>query len=536
VTGEPVGRRLDPRTLVSRVLTLAALRRQWGLVVGLVAVLGLRGGFRAAGLAAAVLAVLALSALSGALEWLRTTYAVDGGRLVVERGLLRRSLTVVPVDRVRGVDVEASALQRLLGIASVRVDAAATGGRGDEAVLDSVSAADAQALRDVLLRQAAAARAVPPGAPAGPPTSVGPGGPTATAGGAADPGGRSMVGAPADGPGERGEPGEVLARFHPAWLRYAPLVGGYLLAPVAALGAVAQLLDDVHLPLLSEERLDALLDELLGDRPTGLVVALLVLAAALLAALGAVVTAAVVNWGFTLTRRGGTLVAERGLLSRRQVSLEHDRVRGYALAEPLALRAVGAARLTALVTGLGGEGEGARGRRGQLLPLGPAGVARQVAAAAVLPFRVPLRRHPPAARRRRLVRAVVPWLVLAAALAVPRLWPGVLAALALAGLGVPLGLDRYAGLGHALDERALSVRSGSLRRTQVVLSRRGVVGWTVRQSWFQRRAGLATVTVATGAGSGGYDAVDLDATDAVRLMREADPRRVAPLVAETRTG
>jgi len=105
----------------------------------------------------------------------------------------------------------------------------------------------------------------------------------------------------------------------------------------------------------------------------------------------------------------------------------------------------------------------------------------------------------------------------------------VAAALVRAVLGVPLGLDRYAGLGNALDRQAVSVRSGSLRRRQVVLVRRGVVGWTVRQTFFQRRAGLATVTVATGAGTGGYDAVDIDARDAVGLMAEVDPRRVAPL-------
>jgi putative membrane protein len=127
-----------------------------------------------------------------------------------------------------------------------------------------------------------------------------------------------------------------------------------------------------------------------------------------------------------------------------------------------------------------------------------------------------------------MTRAVVPWLAVAAAAAVPRLWPAVAGALVLAALGVPLGLDRYAGLGHALDERAVSVRSGSLRRRQVVLERRGVIGWTVRQSWFQRRAGLATLTVATGAG-GGYDAVDIDAAGAVALMSEVDRRRLSRL-------
>jgi len=73
------------------------------------------------------------------------------------------------------------------------------------------------------------------------------------------------------------------------------------------------------------------------------------------------------------------------------------------------------------------------------------------------------------------------------------------------------------------------VRSGSLVRRQVVLERRGVIGATVRQTYFQRRAGLATLTLATGAGSGGYAALDIGAADAVALLREVDPHRVAPL-------
>src|SRR5829696_3815996 len=349
----PGRRRLDPRTLVTRLATLSALRQYWGAIVPLAAVLGLRGGFRLAGIALLVAVAVAVSAAAALVEWWRTSYGVQDGRLVVERGLLRRALTVVPVDRIRGVDVHASALQRLLGIVSVRVDAAATGGRDDEAVLDSVDRAQAYALRDLLLREV--------------PAEVG-----------------------------RPEPaGESLARLDPRWLLYAPLVGTYLLAPLAALAAFAQVADEVQLPLPVRRWLD----DAAAARPGGWAVAAAVAGLLLLAAAGAVATAAVANWGFTLTRSGGTLVAERGLLSRRQVSLEHDRIRGYALAQPLALRLVRAARLTALVTGLGGsDDEGGTGRRGQLLPLGPAAEARRVAAAAVVRFDAPLRRHPPAAR------------------------------------------------------------------------------------------------------------------------------------------
>ena len=75
-------RRLDWRTVISRSVTLSALRRQWGLVIGLIAIFGARGGFRAVGLAFAVLVVLVATVGAAMVEWLRTTYAVDADRLV----------------------------------------------------------------------------------------------------------------------------------------------------------------------------------------------------------------------------------------------------------------------------------------------------------------------------------------------------------------------------------------------------------------------------------------------------------------------
>ena len=151
----------------------------------------------------------------------------------------------------------------------------------------------------------------------------------------------------------------------------------------------------------------------------------------------------------------------------------------------------------------------------------------------MLPFTTPLQAHPRAARRRRLARAVLPWLALAVAAAALRWWPVAVGSAALALLGLPLGVDRYGSLGHALDRRAVAVRSGSLRRQLAVLDRRGVVGWRVRQSPFQRRAGLVTLTVATGAGSGGYEVIDVGPADAVALMRAVSPRAVDPLRVRT---
>src|SRR5690606_40541144 len=110
-------------------------------------------------------------------------------------------------------------------------------------------------------------------------------------------------------------------------------------------------------------------------------------------------------------------------------------------------------------------------------------------------------RHPRAALRRRLVRSVLPFALPAAAAAAAGLyWAAVPAAL-LALVGIPLGADRYRALGHGRDAERISVRWGSLRRTQAVLRREAVIGWAWRQTLFQRAAGLAHLTATPRAGS-----------------------------------
>jgi putative membrane protein len=54
-----------------------------------------------------------------------------------------------------------------------------------------------------------------------------------------------------------------------------------------------------------------------------------------------------------------------------------------------------------------------------------------------------------------------------------------------------------------------------------VLQRRAVVGWQVQQSFFQRRAGLATVLACVGAGRGGYAAIDLAADEVAEFTAAA---------------
>lgn len=474
-----------------------------GPLAVLAAVQGRLGSFGLIGIA--VLAAVA-SLVFSALRWWRFSYQLDAQRLLVRQGLLSRSERAVPLDRVRGVDVEAPALHRLFRIAVLRVDAAAGTGGGDEAVLDAVSASDAARLRELLLARrgspAVTAAAWPPSELA--PDDLAPGGPVPgpLAPGAWDVGAQTLDLSP-----ER-----VYARLDPRWLLYAPLVGSYLAVPLAIGGTLLRDVGSLPIPTGLRDLVEIPEGAGAGRITLG------VLGALAIVAVGALLAGAVANWGFVLAARGSNLVAERGLLTRRTVSLEIARIRGYVLSQGLGIRLVRAARLTALVTGLGDQN-----RRGQLLPLGPLRVAEDVAARAVRRFDAPLLPHPAAALRRRLFRAVGPPALVAVALLLLdlRVAAGITGVVAVAGIA--LGIDRYRALGHATDAHALAVRSGSVLRRRVVLEQRALVGWRVQQSWFQRRAGLVTLVACVGAGEGGYDVLDCGTRQGLALVAAVSP-------------
>jgi putative membrane protein len=248
-----------------------------------------------------------------------------------------------------------------------------------------------------------------------------------------------------------------------------------------------------------------------------------------------------VFWNFRLVRTGrGSLLVTRGLLSTRSTTIDEARLRGVEISEPLSLRVARGARCIAITTGLR-VGAGAERGGSVLLPPAPRGVADGVAAEILgVPSelcRTELIEHGPAARRRRELRAIAPILVLcvAAALVLFALdvrlpyWSAILLPPA-AGLGWLLARDRYRGLGHRLVGDWIVLSTGSLVRRRSILNVHGVIGWRLRQTWFQRRRGLVTVTATTAAGKQRYSAPDMPMAEALAFIAAATPDLATPFV------
>ncbi|MEU6730313.1 PH domain-containing protein [Nonomuraea wenchangensis] len=432
-----------------------------------------------------------------------TRWRLTGERLELRSGIAVRRARAIPRDRVRSVDLRADPVLRLLGLTVVKVGTGERAADGDELTLDPLTRQDAETLRRTLLRGAAADE-------------------------------QSGEGADRDAP---------LAELRWSWVRYAPLTVWTFAGAAAVLGVAYQAAERLGLEDLAEQAAGPVW-EWVTDHPLPAVV-LLLTANVAVGALGAVLLFAE-SWGrYRLDREPGRLRLRRGLLTARSLTLEERRLRGVEISEPLLLRLGGGARVKAIATGIGKAADGENEDVGALAPPLPRPLAWRLAGAiargdARTEPEAGLVRHPPAARRRRVVRAAVVVVVLAAVAGVvswsvpwPQPWMGAWV-WAVPGVAAPVAwwaaVTGARSLGHALAGRHLVTRQGAVVRRTVALERAGISGWTITASFFQRRAGLVTVSATTAAGDGHYEVLDVGRGDGLELAAQAAPGLLEPFL------
>lgn len=460
--------RLSPRMLL--VHPVHEVLRQIPLLIGSV-VLG-----SATGNPLWTLFGVALIVGYGLARWFTTTYHIGPDDVQLRTGVLQRKVLSVPRNRIRSVSTDARLLHRLLGLTVLRVSTGQEA-RGDtEFELDAVEAGQVPRLRAILLADSLAVDEAAP-------------------------------------------PGRVLAQWQPSWLRYSPLSFTGLAMILAAVGVVYQTgvgaaLEDSQLArsgLNAAERFGVAATVAAG------VVVVLVLSV-MLSVLRSLLTYA----NLVLRRDADVLHLQHGLLRLRENTFDMRRLRGGTLREPLLVRLFGGARLDAVMTGVGGAGEAS-----VLLPPCPARTAQSVLVELIdRPDVVagPVRPHGPVATRRRWTRALMVPAVLAAVLAAVSapVWVWPLWAV-LVGCCALLAVDRSRSLGHRVCEGWLVARAGSVERRRDCIAAAGIIGWTVRQTFFQRRAGVATLIAATAAGVKSYRVIDVPAELAWTIAGTASP-------------
>ncbi|MFE5507366.1 PH domain-containing protein [Amycolatopsis japonica] len=487
---------LDKRTLAVTAVTMT------GAAVGAAipttaAIVGGGAGFwvALAWVVAGGLVLVAGGVLADLFYWKGVRYRLTPDRLETAFTLVFRSRKSLQRERIRNVDLTANPLHRLFGVAVVTIGTGSheSGGQG-RIKLNPVSRAEAERLRAELLRRA------------------------------------ETVETDEDAP---------LAELDRSWIRYAPMS---FLTPALGLAAGGGLMQVSEWAGLQK----GLIDWVIGlFRGIPLVVAILILLAIamLVGLVGALGLWIEMWWNYRLDREaGGTLRVRRGLFTTRSISIEERRMRGIDLVEPLGNRISGAARVDAIATGMRQSDDKDKTDYHTLLPAAPVATANRIAAAVlrepVSPTEaVRLTGHPRAARGRLLrwwIGSVVVLLAIFAILGFlltdVLLVIGAALGVVLLPASVLLALDAYRNLGHGITGRYLVGRHGTVRRSTFALERDGVIGWTVKQSIFQRRKGLLTVVATTAAGAGAYSVYDAGEEQGLLFAEESVPELLTPFL------
>jgi putative membrane protein len=471
----------EPKRVHPGTIAIDFLRRAPQTVIGLPAIAGYTSG-RSIGwilLAAAVLGAVMLAITW--VGWRRFTYTVAEHELVIERGLLNRSRRSIPLARIQDVSIERKPLARLFGLAEVKVETG--GGEKDEAVLDSVSLAEAERLRAALRGHHAPTVPLESG-------DIG----VAAADAAALP---------------------VIFRMS---LPRVLLLGifSFSLVWIAALFGVLQFFDQFIDFGIDRARdwAEVAKDEV--QARFSIAAALAVAGVALvLGVVSGVVRTTLRDYGFTLRAGGGRFRRTRGLLTRSEVVVAMRRIQ-LAMVQRGPLR--GALGWNALSFQTLGGSNDPSGRQ-TMAPLAREHEVAWIVETAGLPHfeRLPLR--PVAAGHViRCVLMALPWplLMLGAALAVtPFAWLGSLLLIPIAGAALlQRRFHRY-----ALRDTSLQVMRGVIAQRDWIVPFENVQTVTLRAGLIQRWLGVASVLVDTAGASGGGapDVVDLNRADARTL-------------------
>jgi putative membrane protein len=486
---------LHPRTVPVTALTVAGILAGVSvpILIGLVGDDGVSTGLVFAIAVGGIVLLTGIAAFADLMRWRHTTYRVTDERVELRYAWVLHKLRSVPRERVRTVDLTANPLQRLFGLAKVKIGTGQqTTDSSSHLTLDPVDKAVAEELRRVLLRRTA-------------PTAETPAGPD-------------------------------IATLDWRWLRYAPISVTTPILGAAAFGAVMQASEWFQL----QGAVFRAVRNLFGGLSVLGLIAVLVAAGVVVGIIGSLGLFVEMWYRYRLTREDGNLVMTRGLFTTRSLSLEERRLRGVEVIEPLGARLLGAARVDVVATGMSQKAEDDKTDPKTLLPAAPYETARRVATDVLgspAATATTVTGHPRAALWRRVwwglytvagfvaLLAFLGWLLTTVLLHLA--W---ISAVVLTPVAVFLAFESYRNLGHGLATDHLVTRYGVGARRTVALLRTGVIGWTMTQSPFQRRAGLITIHATTAANKGAYPFYDIGAEDGLRFAEEAVPELLTPFL------
>ena len=443
---------------------------------------------------------IAVIMAAGMLQYWFFRFRIENGRILIRQGILKKTALELPFDRIQGINVERSLINRILGLVTISLDTA--GSIAAEGQLPSVRAELADMLRD-RVEGGRERRGADPSADVG-----------------ARPGATVEAAAPA--PADRsGLPGEVLLRLGPGNIVRIGVSNRNVLVAAAFLTAITETLGFAEAAL--GPVVDSIESALVGadDLVRAIHVVLFVLSGLAVVSTLAVGAAFLRYHDYTLWNEGTSYRSRAGLFTQRGVLVETAKIQQLTLYQGLVLRWFRRYRLRALpaslLPGRGGDAPpGLRFAEVLEVPLLEGTLAEDLRSKVfggegtgltLLPGHVDFRPVSPYYIRALAVRIWGPPVLGGTAITLAWLGPtaawGVLAGAWCMGwalLGAAIGWQHWRRRGYLYDDDGLAVRSGLVGHKVDACLFRKAQSVVVKRSPLQRRNGLATLEIGLACG------------------------------------
>jgi putative membrane protein len=428
----------------------------------------------------------------GVLNWLRFSYRLEEGELRMEYGLLVRKKRYIPFDRIQSLDFSEGILHRPFGLVKVKVETAGSSGAADaEAVLTAITKEEANRIQEIIAQ--AKGKLV-----------------------------EESLDTEVDNIAERMEENVIYKITSKELLLLATTSGGVGVVLSAMVAFLSQL-DDL-IPYESAYR------EVERMISNGIVVvAVLVFLGFLLAWLVALIGTMVKFARFTVKKTEREIIISRGLLEKRQITIPLNRIQAVRISENILRQPFGLCSV--YMISAGGSVRNTEGSKVLLLPAVKKGQVAHILqehlpiSSTTQPFNKPPKRSLP----RYLLRGslmVVPLVI--AAITIFKLWG--LLSIILFVFSSAWSYLIYKDAGWSIEGQQLNIQYRGLIKHTLFMKKHNVQSLDYKESIFQRRKNLASMTslIKSGMGAIGGTIVDIEKEDAREIYHWYSHSQKAP--------
>ncbi|OAT85125.1 hypothetical protein A6P54_19180 [Bacillus sp. MKU004] len=426
--------------------------------------------------------VLVVVLVAGVIKWLRFTYRLEEGELRIEYGLFVKKKRYIPFDRIQSLNFSEGIIHRPFGLVKVKVETAGSSNpRESEAELTAIMKEEALELERIIYREKK---------------------------------------------GQAVEEGEVPAAHEEEMLKEEKHVFKMSARDIwvlaATSGGVGVILSGVGVFLSQFSDLipyEAVFDEVMVFVKSGLVfIAVLVFVVLLIAWIISVGWTFVVYGDFKIRLTEENIVITRGLLEKKQVTVPLNRVQGVRIVENPVRQLLG--YCTVVIENAGGSVLEKDSSTIKLIPVVKKKRVPDLLQAIFPDYELTdeFKRLPKRAVRKYIFRASF-WLIVPVVILAVMFWPLGLSSLLLI---IPFGLlgffqHRAGGWGITGNQLVLRYR-GILKHTAYMKKSR-IQALDSRQTWFQGRRDLSSISTTLKSGQTGYSSRvdDLELEDAAKI-------------------